>query len=190
MDYRKLFRLTKTHRTDPLCSYGITKLAVEKYLHLFYHLYDLDYTILRLGNPYGERQKINGVQGAVAVFLGKVLKDLPIHVWGDGCVARDFIYVKDMIKAFVKVIENRTPSKLYNIGSGRSLTIKRLLEVIASVTGKDPKVVYEANRALDVPEIALDIKRANDELGWKPEKSIESGIKLTWEWLKRQCKAG
>lgn len=177
--------VSENHRTDPICSYGITKLTVEKYLHLFHHLYHLDYTVLRLGNPYGERQKIDGVQGAVAVFLGKVLRRLPIHVWGDGSVARDFVYVKDMVRAFVQVIENRTPARVYNIGSGKSCSIRKLLEVIGSVTGRKPEIIFEADRNLDVPEIALDIKKAYRELGWKPETSLETGIQVTWEWLKK-----
>lgn len=175
--------VTENHRTDPLCSYGITKLAVEKYLYLFNYLYNLDYTVLRLGNPYGERQKISATQGVVAVFLGKVLHNLPIHVWGDGSVARDFIYIKDMIRAFVKAIEKKTPSKIFNIGSGKACSIKRLLDVISSVTGKNPEIVFKAARNLDVPEIALDIKRAANELDWRPEETLESGIKLTWQWL-------
>ncbi len=175
--------VTEDHRTDPLCSYGITKLAVEKYLYLFNYLYNLDYTILRLSNPYGERQKISATQGVVAVFLGNVLFDLPVNVWGDGSVARDFIYVKDMIKAFVYAIEKKTPSKIYNIGTGEACSIKRLLHVISTVTGKNPIIVYKPSRNLDVPEIALDIKRAASELNWRPEVILELGIKKTWEWL-------
>jgi UDP-glucose 4-epimerase len=72
--------IPETHPTDPICSYGITKLTVEKYLALYHHLYQLDYAILRLGNPFGERQRIINAQGAVAVFLGKIHQDQPITI--------------------------------------------------------------------------------------------------------------
>ena len=172
-------------RTDPLCSYGITKLAVEKYLRLFKYLHGLDYTVLRLGNPYGERQRIRGVQGAVAVFLGKIWNDSTIEIWGDGTVARDFMYIGDTVDAFVRVVEKTPPSSVYNIGSGKSCSINRLLELMAEVTGKKPRVVYRPSRKFDVPEIALDIRKAEKEIGWKPETSLEEGIAKTWDWIAR-----
>ena len=176
------------HSTYPLCSYGITKLAVEKYLHLFNYLYDLDYTILRLGNPYGERQKTTSTQGVVAVFLGRILRGETINIWGDGSVARDFIYIEDVVRAFVKTIEEKVPSRIYNIGSGKALSINKVLEVISSVTGMRPHIRFKPARHFDVPEIALDIERASRELGWHPRVSFESGIKRTWQWLLEQSK--
>ena len=74
--------IVETHPTNPICSYGITKLAIEKYLELFYQLHGVDYTVLRLSNPFGERQRIESSQGAVAVFLGKALRGEKIEIWG------------------------------------------------------------------------------------------------------------
>ena len=175
--------VSEDHRTEPLCSYGITKLAVEKYLRLFKYLHGLDYTVLRLGNPYGERQRIKGVQGAVAVFLGKIFNDSTIEIWGDGSVSRDFMYIEDTVDAFVRVIEENPPSNVYNIGSGKSCSINRLLELMAQVTGRKPRIEYRPSRKFDIPEIALDIRRAEKELGWKPRMSLEEGISKTWEWI-------
>jgi UDP-glucose 4-epimerase len=177
--------VSEDHRTDPLCSYGITKLAVEKYLQLFKYLHGLDYTVLRLGNPYGERQRIMGVQGAVAVFLGKIWNDSPIEIWGDGSVARDFMYIKDTVEAFVRVVEGDAQSDIYNIGSGESCSINRLLDLMTEVTGKKPRIEYKPSRKFDVPEIALDIRRAENELGWKPETFLEEGLAKTWDWIVR-----
>lgn len=181
----EIIPVPEDHKTEPLCSYGITKLAVEKYLYLFKNLHDLNYAVLRLGNPYGERQRVKGVQGAVAVFLGKIWNNSPIEIWGDGSVARDFIYIEDTVKAFLKVVEKETPSNVYNIGSGKSCSINELLYLMSRVTGRKPKIEYKPSRKFDIPEIALDIRKARRELDWSPETSLEDGIARTWEWISR-----
>lgn len=167
------------HPTDPICSYGITKLSIEKYLHLFCHLHGLEYSILRISNPYGPRQNPHGGQGAVTTFLWNVLNGRPVTIWGDGEVKRDYFYISDLVKAFVQVIEEATPSKIYNIGSGKAYTLNEMLSVIESVTGKLAKVNYTPARKLDVPVNFLDITRANSELLWHPEITLEEGIART-----------
>jgi UDP-glucose 4-epimerase len=177
--------IQETHETNPICSYGITKLAIEKYLALFHHLHNLDYTVLRLANPYGERQRIDNVQGAVTVFLGKTLLRQPITIWGDGSVARDYFYISDLVDAFMTVIESDPPSKIYNIAGGRARSLNDILSVIREVTGLQPVVRYTPGRRLDVPVNCLDIQLAEKELGWQPEISWEEGIARTWEWVKK-----
>lgn len=176
--------IPETHPTNPICSYGITKLAIEKYLALFHHLYGLDYTILRLANPYGERQRIDGIQGAVGVFLGKTLLGQPITIWGDGSVARDYFYISDLIGAFIAAIERDLPSKIYNISGGVAYSLNDILSVIRNVTGMQPEVNYTPGRKLDVPVNCLDIQLARKEFGWEPKISLEKGIARTWNWLK------
>lgn len=178
--------ISETHPTDPICSYGITKLMIEKYLYLYHRIHGLNCTVLRLANPYGERQRITGVQGAIAVFLGKVLYDQPISIWGDGTVARDYFYIGDLVDAVCRVIEQEPPSLVYNIGSGTALSLNDMLEWIRRVTGKRPVVRYEPQRALDVPINCLDIGRAKRELGWEPKVGLEEGLLRTWAWLKKQ----
>ena len=176
--------IAETHATNPTCSYGITKLTIEKYLALFQQLYNLDYTILRLANPYGERQRIDGIQGAVTVFLGRTFLRQPIEIWGDGSVARDYFYISDLVSAFVAAIESDAPSKIYNISGGLAYSLNDILSVIRRVTGVEPEVRYTPARKLDVPVNCLDIQRAEKELGWQPRISLEEGIARTWEWLK------
>jgi len=175
--------IAETHPTDPICSYGITKLTVEKYLSFYHHLNDLDYTVLRFANPYGPRQRINSVQGAIAVFLGKVLKNEQITIWGDGSIGRDYFFISDLISAIMKVIGPGTKSKLYNIGSGTSESLNEIIKVIEEVTGRKTKVNYTPPRMFDVPVNCLDISRAREELDWHPQVELRKGIALTWEWL-------
>lgn len=182
--------IPETHGTNPVCSYGITKLAIEKYLALFHHLYGLDYTVLRLANPYGERQRIDGVQGAVSVFLGKTLLRQPIQIWGDGTTARDYFHISDLVSAFMKVIESEAPSKIYNIAGGRARSLNDIVATIREVTGLLPEVRYLPARKLDVPVNCLDVGLARRELDWRPEMPWEEGIAHTWEWLNASKKHG
>ncbi|MBN1828983.1 MAG: NAD-dependent epimerase/dehydratase family protein [Deltaproteobacteria bacterium] len=170
--------------TNPICSYGITKLAIEKYLALYRRLYGLDYTVLRLANPYGERQRTRAAQGAVAVFLGKVARGEPIVIWGDGSVARDYFYIGDLVPAFMSAVEKKSPSRIYNIGGGVARSLNDIVALIGEVTERQPVVCYEEGRSLDVPVNCLDISRAGNELGWSPKTEFREGLNRTWAWIK------
>jgi UDP-glucose 4-epimerase len=175
--------VTEAHPVAPICSHGIAKLAAEMYLHLHYHLYGLDYTVLRFANPYGARQNPLSGQGAIAAFLWRTLNDEPISIWGDGTVARDFFHVSDLAAAVLTVVENDTPSKIYNIGSGVPHTLNEVLSLIQDITGKKPSIQYFPARKLDVPVTYLDISRAQKELLWRPQISMREGLSRTWEYL-------
>ncbi|MDR7135220.1 UDP-glucose 4-epimerase [Lysobacter niastensis] len=170
------------HPTTPICSYGITKLAIEKYLELFRHLHGLDYTVLRLSNPYGERQRINASQGAVAVFLGKVLHDESVEIWGDGSVVRDYIHISDVVSAMLRCID-RAPGSVLNIGSGAGLSLNEVLDAIERVTGRTAVRAYKPGRAFDVPVSILDIGSARRELDWQPVVEFDQGIARMARWL-------
>jgi UDP-glucose 4-epimerase len=171
--------------TDPECSYGITKLAIEKYLALFQHLHGLDYTVVRPSNPYGERQDPNGIQGAVTVFLGRVAKGEPIEIWGDGEVVRDYIFIDDLIEGIYRASTTAAASHIFNMGSGAGHSLNDIVTIIRRVTGREARTVYKAKRTFDIPAIYLDISRAKKELSWAPVTSLESGIKRTWEFIQK-----
>ena len=174
----------ENHPTRPLCSYGITKLAVEKYFALYHHLYALDYRVVRFSNPYGPRQSTGAAQGAVAVFLGRVLDGTPITVWGDGSVRRDYIYIEDAVDACIAAAGGDVEPGIYNVGGGTSTSINELLETIKSVTGRLPELKRTSSRKIDVPENLLDIDKIKNATGWSPRTSLRRGIERTWEWLK------
>jgi UDP-glucose 4-epimerase len=176
--------ITEDSTTDPECSYGITKLTIEKYLALFNHLYGLDYTIVRPSNPYGSRQDPLGIQGAISVFLGKVARKEQIEIWGDGNVVRDYVFIEDLVGGIYKAATMSTSSRIFNIGSGVGHSLNAIVDVIRSVTGADVSVKYTERRSFDVPAVYLDIAKAKKELSWSPSTTLEAGIKKTWEFVK------
>jgi UDP-glucose 4-epimerase len=176
--------IKECHPTNPICSYGISKLTIEKYLHLYYTLYGLDYSVLRLANPYGERQRTSAAQGAVAVFLHKALKNESIEIWGDGSVVRDYIYVTDATDAMVKVLSYTGEQKLFNLGSGQGQSLNDILDAIENVLGRPVTRSYVEGRALDVPVSVLDIERAIEDLQWDPRVDFRGGLERTVEWIK------
>ncbi|WP_322050865.1 NAD-dependent epimerase/dehydratase family protein [Paraburkholderia bannensis] len=176
----------ETHPTDPVCSYGIAKLAIEKYLALFHAQHGLDYAVLRLANPYGEGQRIESSQGAVAVFLGKMLRGEPVEVWGDGSVIRDYIHIDDVVDVLLPVLEYQGPERVFNIGSGRGHSINEVLDTLERAVGSDVARRYRPGRSFDVPESVLSIERARRALGWSPKVDFEQGIERFASWMKAQ----
>jgi len=176
--------IDENHQTNPICSYGITKLAIEKYLHLFNYLYGLDYSILRIANPYGPRQNPTGKLGVITIFLNHILQNLPIQIWGDGEIVRDYIYFLDVVQALYDVQSSNLTEKLFNIGSGQGFSLNELLVKIRQVIQHDFEVEYIEGRKVDIPINVLDISKAKTILHWKPTVDLELGIQKTWEWLK------
>ncbi|OOG48540.1 NAD-dependent epimerase [Rhodanobacter sp. C01] len=177
--------LRETDSTDPICSYGIGKLAIEKYLHLFHRLHGLDYAILRLANPFGERQRTRSSQGAVAVFLDKALKGEPIEIWGDGTTVRDYIYVEDVVSALISAAGHQGTERIFNIGMGYGLSLNQVIDAIERVCGAPVSRKYLPARAFDVPRNVLDIERASRSLNWSPQISFEQGLARFADWLRQ-----
>lgn len=169
--------------TNPICSYGITKLAVEKYLFLFNHLYGLDYSILRIANPYGPKQNPMSNVGAITVFLSHILNKRPIQIWGDGEIIRDYVYISDVVNALYYAQSCNSAQKLFNIGSGQGISLNVLVSKIRQVISKDFEVNYIEGRKVDIPANVLDINRAKSILNWQPSVDLEVGIEATWQWL-------
>jgi len=171
--------------TEPECSYGITKLAIEKYLSLFNRLYGLNYTIIRPSNAYGSRQNPSGIQGVISVFLGKLAKNEPIEIWGDGEVVRDYIYITDLVAGIHKAAIIDTTDRIFNLGSGVGYSLNQIVDAMRTVTGMDVKIRYKDKRMFDVPKIVLDINKARELLSWTPCTPLITGIRETWDFIQR-----
>ncbi len=176
--------------TNPLNPYAISKLTIEKYLNYFFHQYGLDYVILRYSNPYGERQNPHGTQGVIPIFLKKVMqKEAPV-IYGDGNAVRDYLYIEDAIEATMTLVEKSTSGRLFNIGSGKGVSLNQLIEIMSRVTGEEISPVYRENDKKYIRNIVLDISNISYQTGWSPRTDIVRGIEKTWDWFNREDQKG
>jgi UDP-glucose 4-epimerase len=179
----KYLPIDESHPTEPQVSYGVTKLAIEKYLLIYQQLHGIKANILRVTNPYGERQRVETAQGAVGVFLSRALQNMPLDIWGDGSVTRDYIYVADVAEAFAKAVMYDGQKSVFNISSGVGTSLNELIAVLERVTGKPIPRNYSPGRPFDVLTSVLDNTLAKQELGWQPRTSLEEGIAKTSVWM-------
>ncbi|MCB1704811.1 MAG: NAD-dependent epimerase/dehydratase family protein [Halioglobus sp.] len=175
--------VAETEPLNPLCSYGVTKVAIEHYLGMYAFLYGIEPVVLRASNPFGPRQGRLGIQGLVAAFLSRILAGKPLVVWGDGEVIRDYFYASDLADLCALAVES-TETGIFNAGSGQGTSINRMIELIGKATAIQPEVHYEPQRKFDVRETYLDISKARTAFGWEPVVDLESGISQHWDWLR------
>lgn len=180
--------ISEEHETNPICGYGIHKLAIEKYLFLYQHNYGLDYCVLRLSNPYGTEQISERVQGVIGNFIYKTVMDETMDIWGDGSVVRDFIYIDDVVSAFLSAMHYSGNQRIFNIGSGEGHTLKDIIMTIEKLSGSIVSVTYSPSRQVDVPLNILDISKAKKELLWTPEVDIYCGLSKMLEYAKENLK--
>ena len=168
--------IPETHPTEPTCSYGICKLAIEKYVALYRQLHGLDGLVLRVANPYGERQRLDATQGVVPVFLGKALRGEPLQIWGDGSTVRDFLHISDVVAALLAAARYSGEERLFNVGSGEGLSLNQLVDLLGSELQRPLAVEYLPARGFDVPTNVLCIELAQRCLGWSPQVPVAEGL--------------
>lgn len=173
----------ETAPTWPITAYGISKLAIERYLQLHHHLHGLDYCILRVANPFGELQVARKHQGAVAAFLTNVILGRRIEIWGDGAVTRDYLYVGDLVAALLAAMRHGGGTRLFNVGSGVGRSLRQIVGDIESLVGRPVPVDFKPARPVDVPVSILDVSRAASELGWRPTTTWQEGLSRSYAWL-------
>jgi UDP-glucose 4-epimerase len=174
----KYLPIDENHPTEPRVSYGITKLAIEKYLLLHQELHGLKATILRVANPFGRRQRVSTAQGAVAAFFSKAMNAEPVEVWGDGSVVRDYIHVSDVAEAFALAVRYDGDRSVFNISTGVGTSLNELIDLVEHAVGRAVVRVYRPSRRFDVPVNILDNSLARRELGWERRVTLEEGLTL------------
>ncbi len=174
------------HSTEPICAYGISKLATEKYLSLYKHLHDLDYMVLRIANPYGRYQMPGKKQGVVAAIIASALNGAPLEFWGTGSVVRDFIHIDDVVEAMIASIFYEGAVRVFNVGSGIGRSINEVAADIERLilNPNTTRRVYREARPADVPINILDIGLIRREMNWFPKVDWQEGLKDTADWLR------
>jgi len=165
--------------TEPVSSYGIMKLAGEKYTLLYQRLRQLRSRIVRIGNVYGPGQPYNRGQGVMGTLFDCAVSGRPLEVFGDGSFIRDYIHVDDMADAIVRLLDAPPEPSVVNIGTGIGTSISEAIDVVRAVSGEPIAVEYLPTRSVDVRRSVLDTRRLRDLISFHP-RSLTDGVASTW----------
>ena len=174
--------IDEKHPTDPITSYGVCKLAIEKYLYMYWKQYGLNYAAIRIANPYGPRQSPISNQGVIAVFGYRILNNMELTIWGDGNFTRDYLHVQDVANLFVVALKS-SDCGVFNAGSGVGRSVNEIIVALENILDKKAVISYENSRRCDVPDIVLDSSLALNTFGWSPQINFKEGLRDVVEWL-------
>ena len=162
----------------PLSPYGVSKLAFEKYLNYYYEIFKLPFVSLRYANVYGPRQK----KGVIPIFCNNMLKKQKVIINNDGQQTRDFVFVKDVVKANLLSMENKLG--IFNIGMKEETTVNTIFDKINSLIGLNSEKEYKELKFKEQSRSCLDNSKALKELGWIPDYNFDRGLRKTVNWFK------
>jgi len=178
------FPADESHPERPVSPYGVAKLSTEHYLYCYYRIYGLEYISLRYANIYGPRQDPYGEAGVVAIFSKRILEGRSPIINGDGLQTRDYTYVGDVVRVNLASLESDFVGPV-NIGTGVETDVVTLFNILKSVSGKDVDAEQGPPKSGEQRRSVLDCSLAEKVFGWKPEVSIEEGLKLTYGWFEK-----
>lgn len=176
---------SETVPTDPASPYAAGKVAGEIYLNAFRHLYGLECTHIAPANVYGPRQDPHGEAGVVAIFAQALLSGKATRVFGDGTNTRDYVYIDDVVDAFVKAAAPVGDGQRFNIGTGVESSDRQLHSVVAAAVGAPDDPEFHPPRLGDLKRSCLDIGLAERVLGWRPQVALDDGVRRTVEYFRR-----
>jgi len=179
------FPADEEHPTRPLSPYGVAKLTVEKYLYFYREVHGLNYVVLRYANIYGPRQNPHGEAGVVAIFTSKMLKGEQPVINGDGLQTRDYTYVGDVVRANVLAL-NYDKSDIFNIGTGVETDVNTLFHKLKNLTGAKCEEFHGPAKPGEQRRSVISYDKIYKTLGWKPEVSLDEGLRLTVEFFKNK----
>ncbi|MCH8049131.1 GDP-mannose 4,6-dehydratase [Patescibacteria group bacterium] len=167
----------------PLTPYAVSKLTGERYLNFYQNVYNLPYVALRLGNVYGPRQDTSAESGAIGIFATQLMKGEQAYINNDGLTTRDYVYIDDVVRAFIIAAESDYIGVL-NIGTGRETSTNSIFELTRQTVGVQAAPEYREEIKDVVKRIALDANKARAELRWEPTVSVEEGVEKTVNWYR------
>jgi UDP-glucose 4-epimerase len=176
--------VTETVPINPKSPYAASKVSGEVYLNTYRQLYGLECTHLALANVYGPRQDPHGEAGVVAIFASALLAGRPTKVFGDGGNTRDYVFVEDVVAAFVAASGEAGGGRRYNIGTAHQVSDCELHTLVAQAAGVPDEPEFAPARLGDLRASAIDPSLAQAELGWKPEVDIATGVRLTVDYFR------
>lgn len=183
--------ISETHPTLPLSPYGITKLAIEKYAHLYFESKGLPIVCVRPANAFGEGQRTYSGQGFIATAIASILDGRELLLFGEQGTIRDYLHVADMAAGIVAALINGRPGEVYNIGSSQGLTNRQVLDYLAPLaadTGHPVITRVLPTRPFDVPANVLDCTKLRTETGWQPSLTFVQALTQTWTWYAKQTR--
>jgi UDP-glucose 4-epimerase len=169
----------------PISPYGVAKKAVGDYLAAYRELYGLEFSALALANVYGPRQDPHGEAGVVAIFAGRLLSGDQCTIYGDGEQTRDYVFVDDVVDAFVRAAE-KGGGLVINIGTGVETSVNELYSTMARVAQVDRPAVLAPARIGELTRSSLDAGRATMQLGWKPWTDLPTGSAAVLEYFRNK----
>jgi len=185
-DRDNLESLKETDALHPISPYAIGKLAIENYLSYFRVKHGLGSLVLRISNPYGERQPFHRKQGVIPIFLENICRDNPITVLGDGTMERDYIYVKDLTDGISSMFEKDTLEDVYNMGSGTATDINELASIAKEISQKEITIEHQDAPATFLKRSVLDTSRYSNEFGSLSKTPLEDGMRMTYDYIKHE----
>ncbi len=170
-------------RRLPISPYGVAKLACEAYMQVYHQVYGLKTSSLRYFNVFGPRQKDSTYSGVIAIWLGNIIRNEDLTIFGDGTNSRDFTYIKDVIQANLLAAENDVSGEIFNIGAGSPISLTELAKLILKITNKENlKIIYTEPRPGDIIHSYADISKAKKALIFEPKYNQEQGLKEYFKW--------
>ncbi len=178
-----LLPLTEKAPHQPLSNYGVSKKVVLDYLAAYGSLYGMEYVALALANVYGPRQDPHGESGVVSIFAGNLVSDRPSVIFGDGEQTRDFVYVGDVVDAFVRSLD-AGEGELFNIASSRETSVNELYWEMARLQASPLEPKYLPGRTGELKRSCLSNQKASEILLWKPMVGMNDGLSRVIKWVR------